>query len=309
MGMFGEKNLMGIHGDSVSFDGTIVVLHPASAPHVVNSGGVLEFEEESSIVLPAQKQLKDAVVSALNDFRDMRKVTSIFVEWRLRIEPTHDVEFPATYVVRLVGPGATASEVEVFRAAARWVFSDLIPQRILGEPEDEPILSEKEKEFLGTLSRGIAAKFANRSIKQGVMVRFGFGDLIGATVQGVMPSLTVEQKALGTMWAAGRPLGFDEQKSTVTLWVTAGANDEDASEIEGRTEILCHNLEFLRVFARAYANRSLVKFKVVSQQEARKQKTVLTLLELAEVAVDPAESFDLQLGQAGNGVSGAGFGQ
>lgn len=285
---------MGIHEGSVSFDGTIVVLHPASAPHVVNSGGVLEFEEDSSIVLPAQKQLKDAVVSALNDFRDMRKVTSIFVEWRLRIEPTHDVEFPATYVVRLVGPGATASEVEVFRAAARWVFSDLIPQRILGEPEDEPILSEKEKEFLGTLSRGIAAKFASRSIKQGVMVRFGFEDLSGATVQGVMPSLTVEQKALGRMWAAGRPLGFDEQKSTVTLWVSPSANDEDASEIEGRTEILCHDLDFLRVFARAYANRSLVKFQVVSQQEARKQKTVLTLLELEEVAVDPAENFDLQ---------------
>jgi hypothetical protein len=290
----GKQNLMGIHEGSVSFDGTIVVLHPASAPHVVNSGGVLEFEEDSSIVLPAQKQLKDAVVSALNDFRDMRKVTSIFVEWRLRIEPTHDVEFPATYVVRLVGPGATASEVEVFRAAARWVFSDLIPQRILGEPEDEPILSEKEKEFLGTLSRGIAAKFASRSIKQGVMVRFGFEDLSGATVQGVMPSLTVEQKALGRMWAAGRPLGFDEQKSTVTLWVSPSANDEDASEIEGRTEILCHDLDFLRVFARAYANRSLVKFQVVSQQEARKQKTVLTLLELEEVAVDPAENFDLQ---------------
>ncbi|HIB64754.1 MAG TPA: hypothetical protein EYO33_06510 [Phycisphaerales bacterium] len=290
----GKQNLMGIHEGSVSFDGTIVVLHPASAPHVVNSGGVLEFEEDSSIVLPAQKQLKDAVVSALNDFRDMRKVTSIFVEWRLRIEPTHDVEFPATYVVRLVGPGATASEVEVFRAAARWVFSDLIPQRILGEPEGEPILSEKEKEFLGTLSRGIAAKFASRSIKQGVMVRFGFEDLSGATVQGVMPSLTVEQKALGRMWAAGRPLGFDEQKSTVTLWVSPSANDEDASEIEGRTEILCHDLDFLRVFARAYANRSLVKFQVVSQQEARKQKTVLTLLELEEVAVDPAENFDLQ---------------
>ena len=287
---------MGIHGDSVSFDGTIVVLHPASAPHVVNSGGVLEFEEESSIVLPAQKQLKDAVVSALNDFRDMRKVTSIFVEWRLRIEPTHDVEFPATYVVRLVGPRATASEVEVFRAAARWVFRDLIPQRILGEPEDEPVLSEKEKEFLRTLSRGMAAKFANRSIKQGVMVRFGFEDLSGATVQGVMPALTVEQKALGTLRATARPLGFDEQKGTVTLWATPGANDEDASEIEGRTEILCHDLDFLRVFARAYANRSLVKFQVVSQQDARKQKTVLTLLELAEVAVDPAESFDLQLG-------------
>ena len=287
---------MGIHEDSVSFDGTIVVLHPASAPHVVNSGGVLEFEEDSSIVLPAQKQLKDAVVSALNDFRDMRKLAATSVEWRLRIEPTHNVEFPATYVVRLVGPGATASEVEVFRAAARLVFRDLIPQRILGEPEDEPILSEKEQEFLGTLSRGIAAKFASRSIKQGVMVRFGFEDLGGATVQGVMPSLTVEQKALGTMWAAGRPLGFDEQKSTVTLWVTPGANDEDASEIEGRTEILCHDLDFLRVFARAYANRSLEKFQAVSQQDARKQKTVLTLLELEEVAVDPAESFDLQLG-------------
>ena len=287
---------MGIDEGSVSFDGTIVVLHPASAPHVVNSGGVLEFEEESSIVLPAQKQLKDAVVSALNDFRDMRKVTSIFVEWRLRIEPTHDVEFPATYVVRLVGPGATASEVDVFRAAARWVFSDLIPQRILGEPEDEPILSEKEKEFLGTLSRGIAAKFASRSIKQGVMVRFGFEDLGGATVQGVMPALTVEQKALGTVRATGRPLGFDEQKSTVTLWVTPSSSDDDTPELEGRTEILCHDLEFLRVFARAYANRSLVKFQAVSQQDARKQKTVLTLLELAEVAVDPAESFDLQLG-------------
>lgn len=194
-GSSGEHNLMGIHGDSVSFDGTIVVLHPASAPHVVNSGGVLEFEEDSSFVLPAQKQLKDAIVSALNDFRDTRKVTATFIEWRLRIEPTLDVEFPATYVVRLAGAGVTASEVEVFRAAARSVFRDLIPQRILGEPEDEAILSEKEQQFLRSSSRGIAAKFANRSIKQGVMVRFGFEDLTGATVQGVMPSLTVEQKS------------------------------------------------------------------------------------------------------------------
>ncbi|WP_303293564.1 hypothetical protein [Marinobacter sp. ST-43] len=287
---------MGIDEGSESFDGTIVVLHPASAPHVVNSGGVLEFEEDSSIVLPAQKQLKDAVVSALNDFQDLKKLAAISVEWRLRIEPAHNVEFPATYVVRLVGPGATASEVEVFRAAARLVFRDLIPQGILGEPEDESILSKKEQEFLGTLSRGIAAKFASRSIKQGVMVRFGFEDLSGATIQGVMPSLTVEQKALGTVRAAGRPLGFDEQKSTVTLWVTSGANHDDTPELEGRTEILCHDLDFLRVFARAYANRSLVKFQVVSQQDARKQKAVLTLLELAEVAVDPAASFDLQLG-------------
>src|SRR5690606_23512744 len=141
----------------------------------------------------------------------------------------------------------------------------------------------KEQEFLGSLSRGIAAKFANRSIKQGVMIRFGSEDLSGATVQGIMPSLTVEQKALGTVWATGKPLGFDEQKSTVALWVTRGTNDVDASEIEGRTEVLCHDLEFLRVFARAYANRSLVKFRAVSQREARKQKTVLTLFELEEV--------------------------
>ncbi|ERS83766.1 hypothetical protein Q667_03560 [Marinobacter sp. C1S70] len=287
---------MGIYEESDSFDGTIVVLHPASAPHVVNSGGVLEFEEDSSIVLPAQKQLKDAVVSALNDFRDLKKLAAIYVEWRLRIEPAHNVEFPATYVVRLVGAGVTTSEVEGFRAAARFVFRDLLPQSLLGEPEDEHLLSTKEKKFLRTLSRGIAAKFANRSIKQGVMVRFGFEDLSGATVQGVMPALTVEQKALGTVRATGRPLGFDEQKSTVTLWVTPSSSDDDTPELEGRTEILCHDLEFLRVFARAYANRSLVKFQAVSQQDARKQKTVLTLLELAAVAVDPAESFNLQLG-------------
>ena len=195
------------------------------------------------------------------------------------------------HYMRLVGTGVTASEVEGFRAAARFVFRGLLPQSILGEPEDEHLLSTKEKKFLRTLSRGVAAKFANRSIKQGVMIRFGSEDLSGATVQGIMPSLTVEQKALGTVWATGKPLGFDEQKSTVALWVTRGTNDDDASEIEGRTEVLCHDLEFLRVFARAYANRSLVKFQAVSQREARKQKTVLTLFELEEVAVDPAESF------------------
>ena len=90
---------MAMHDESVSFDGTIVVLHPASAPHFFNAGGALEFEEDSSFVLPAQKQLKDAIVSALTDFRDMRKLAATSVEWRLRIEPTHDVEFPATYVV------------------------------------------------------------------------------------------------------------------------------------------------------------------------------------------------------------------
>lgn len=285
---------MGIDEGSDSFDGTIVVLHPASAPQVVNSGGVLEFEEDHSFVLPAQRQLKDSIVSALNDFRDTRKVTATFIEWRLRIEPTLDVEFPATYVVRLAGAGVTASEVEVFRAAARSVFRDLIPQRILGEPEDEAILSEKEQEFLRSSSRGIAAKFANRSIKEGVMVRFGFDDLSGAKIQGVMPALTVEQKALGTLRATGRPLGFDEQKGTMTLWVVPGSDDDDASEIEGKAEIFCHDLEYLRVFARAYANRSLVRFQAMSQREARKQKTVLTLLELKEVAVEPAENFDLQ---------------
>jgi hypothetical protein len=279
---------------SVTFDASILVLHPLSAPQVFNAEGALEFEEEGALVLPVQKQLKDAMVRVLSEFAEFRKTPAIAVESRLRVESQDESEFPATHVVRLVGVGVTSAEVMVFRAAAQVILSSLVPQRSLAEPDMGSSLQENEKCFLRELGDGIAAKFAGKSITQGFVVKFGNADLHGVSVQGSMPALALEQGASGTLEGVGKPLGFNEEKSTAILWFTGAANDDGLSLGRERLEVLCHNLDFLRTLAHAYANRNLVKFKAIRQPEARKKRSVITLLELSEVAANNPDQFQLE---------------
>mgnify|MGYP005862639163 FL=1 len=285
---------MVIQESSKSFDASILVLHPLSAPHVFNADGALEFEEESALVLPVQKQLKDAMVRVLGEFADFRATPAIALESRFRVESQDESEFPATHVVRLIGSGATTTEVLVFRTAAQFVLGQLVPQKSLGEQGTDHLLNEKEKIFLTGLGEGVAAKFANKSITQGFVVRFGIDDLHGLTLQGMMPTLDLEQRAQGIVEGVGRPMGFDEQKSTATLWFRQAANDQEQSPDEGRLEVLCHDLDFLRTLARAYANRKMVEFKALKQSEARKKRSVITLLELREVADNDSDQFQLE---------------
>lgn len=272
-------------------DTTILVLHPSSAPHVVNAGGALEFEEEGALVLPVQKQLKEALVRALSDFACARKSAGVIIESRLRVEPDTGKEFPATHVIRLAGSDVTAADVAEFRAAAQLILSTLVPQRMLGDTESEPPLSASEMETLRLLAEDVVAKFANRAIKQGVMIRFGGAELRGVTVHGVMPALTLEQRAIGTLHSTAKPVGFDEQKGHAILWVIGS---EEVAKIQGRIEVLCHDPELLRILAKAYANRSAVEFRALRQREARKQKMVMTLLELKELPSDRLDAFELQ---------------
>lgn len=275
-------------------DTTILVLHPSSAPHVVNAGGALEFEEEGALVLPVQKQLKEALVRALSDFACARKSAGVIIESRLRVEPDTGTEFPATHVIRLVGSDVTAADVTEFRAAAQLILSTLVPQRMLGDTESEPPLSASEMETLRLLAEDVVAKFANRAIKQGVMIRFGGAELHGVTVHGVMPALTLEQRAMGTLHSTAKPMGFDEQKGHAILWVMPVTGSEEIAQIQGRIEVLCHDPELLRILAKAYANRSAVEFRALRQREARKQKMVMTLLELKELPSDRLDAFELQ---------------
>jgi len=275
-------------------DTTILVLHPSSAPHVVNAGGALEFEEEGALVLPVQKQLKEALVRALSDFACARKSAGVIIESRLRVEPDTGKEFPATHVIRLAGSDVTAADVTEFRAAAQLILSTLVPQRMLGDTESEPPLSASEMETLRLLAEDVVAKFANRAIKQGVMIRFGGAELRGVTVHGVMPALTLEQRAIGTLHSTAKPVGFDEQKGHAILWVMPVTGSEEVAKIQGRIEVLCHDPELLRILAKAYANRSAVEFRALRQREARKQKMVMTLLELKELPSDRLEAFELQ---------------
>ena len=277
-----------------TLNAAILVLHPLSAPNVVHSGGALEFEEEGALVLPSQKQLKDTMVRVLNDFVSFRKTPAIAVESRLRVEPQDGTEYPATHVIRLVGSGTTPAEGMVFRAAAQVILTALISQRSFGEQETDHVLTEEEKLFLNELGGDVAAKFASKSITQGFVVRFGATDLHGITVQGVMPPLALEQSAHGTIEGVGRPLGFDEQKSTAIFWFSKAANDGGKVPYEGRLEIVCHNLDFLRTVARAFANRNLLEFKALSQPEPKKKKPVITLLELREVAANDQDQFKLE---------------
>lgn len=287
-------------------DTTIVVLHPTSAPHVTNADGILEFEGEGALILPTQKQLKDSLVRVLNEFVSVRKAGDVAVEFRLRVDPETGTEFPATHVIRLAGSDVTVAEVEAFRVAARIVLSELVPQRTLGDSANEHLLEESEIKELKALGEEVATRFANRSIKQGVMVNFGGGELQGVAVQGVMPALTVEQGAQGVLRGTARPMGFDEHKGIANLWLIPEASDEESSHVHGRTEVLCHNLDFLRILAKAYANRSLVEYEAVSQLEARKRKMVITILALKEVAVDEVDSFELQKSGGGPGNKGNG---
>jgi|SRR5690554_3156935 len=276
-----------------TFDTTILVLHPSTAPHVVNTGDALEFED-GAMVLPVQTQLKDALVRALSDFAGARKAANVVIESPLRVQPGSENEFPATQVIRLAGSGVTASDVTEFRAAAQLILSTLIPQQTLGDIEPAPSLTSSEMDALRLLADEFAAKFASRSIKRGVAIRFGNDELHGLTVQGVMPALTLEQRAIGTLQSKAKPMGFDDQKGHAILWVMPVTGNDEIAQIQGRIEVLCHDPELLRILARAYANRSAVEFRALRQREARKQKMVMTLLELKELPPDHLNAFELQ---------------
>ena len=278
---------------SDTFDPLILILHPASAPCVINSSGALEFEEDA-LVLPMQKKLKDAMVRVLNDFANFRQ-KPFSIESRLRVESHDEKDFPATHVVRLVGSEASSSEVMVFRAAAKFILGELIPQKSIGEQTTDDLLDKQEKSHLKKSGSGIAAKFGGQSISQGFVVKFGtYDDLDGVAVQGQMPALELEQSAYETIEGVGRPMGFDEQKSIAFLWFIKAGNNGDESPNEGRFEVLCHNWDFLRTLAQAYVNRNIVEFRALKQSEPRKKKSVITLLDLREIAADELDQFQLK---------------
>ncbi|SFE93382.1 hypothetical protein SAMN04487869_12617 [Marinobacter sp. DSM 26671] len=276
------------------FDTSVLVLHPSSAPSVFAADGALEFEEESSIALPMQKKLKDAMVVALSDFAKFRKTPDVALEFRLRVESQNGIEFPATHVVRLIGPEVVSSDVSLYRAAARFILAQWVKQRSLDEQETEHLLSEAEKAFLKEVGEGIAANFAGRSISRGFVVRFGMDDLGGLVIQGVMPSLTIDQAAQATVLGVGGPLGFDEVKGSVTMWISKSVSEDLQLPGSSRVQAQCHDLEALRVLAQAYANRNEIEFKALVQQDASNKKPVITILELKEVPLGDPDQFHLE---------------
>jgi hypothetical protein len=267
----------------------------SNAPTVSSSDGALEFEEEGAITLPIQKSFKDAMVKVLADFAGFRESSILDIESRLRVNWSDDSEFPATHVVRLVGPGVGYEEVAVFRAAAQFAIRELIPQRSTGEIETEELLTGAEKEFLGTLGRRIAGKFANKPITQGFVVRFGPDDLNGVTIQGVMAPLLIDEKVNFTTKGRGYSMGFDESKNTVFIHCVEGANDTgEPINTSTRLELNCHDVRMFLTMAQAYVNRSQILFMALVQKDARQKKEVITLTQLSEIAANDPDDFTLE---------------
>jgi hypothetical protein len=277
------------------YDSIVLIFHPSNAPNFFNSDGVLEFDGESSIALPMQKQFKDAMVKILTEFAAFRQSPVVDVESRLRVDSHNETEFPATYVVRLVGHDIGVSYVERFRAAAQFVVRTFMAQRSIEEIEVEHLLSEEEKDFLRVCAGRIAAKFANKSIPQGFVVRFGPDDPHGVIVQGIMAPLLIEEKLNTTISGSARPMGFDVDKNTVILLCDQAANDPGESTYsKGPIELHCQDSQMLTTLAQAYVNCAEVSFTALVQLATKTKKPVITLTCLQEekVANDP-KSFDL----------------
>lgn len=273
----------------------VLVLHPSNAPNIVSADGALEFDSDGSIALPVQRQFKDAMVRVLTEFAVFRQSPVVDVESRLRVDPHNETEFPATHVVRLVGNDVGINDVEVFRAAAQFTVREFIAQRSIEEIDMEHFLSEDEKEFLSDRAQDIAAKFANKSISQGFVVRFGTADPHGVLIQGVMAPLLIEEKVSTTLSGLAQPKGFNESTSTIILFYHEAANDSGESpHSSGPIELHCHDVQMLRTVAQAYANQAQVSFTALVQQAAKTKKVVLTLTGLREVEVaNDSENFEL----------------
>ena len=119
-------------------------------------------------------------------------------------------------------------------------------------------------------------------------------DLGGLVIQGVMPSLTIDQAAQATVLGVGGPLGFDEVKGSVTMWISKSVSEDLQLPGSSRVQAQCHDLEALRVLAQAYANRNEIEFKALVQQDASNKKPVITILELKEVPLGDPDQFHLE---------------
>lgn len=273
-------------------DKTVLIIHSASSARFEITEEGLEFAEEDELLSPVQRQLKHALAGALGDYARFRKMDGIEIEACACAQFQNEFLYPFFLLVRLRGQKVTVAHVQEFKAAAQSILSLLVPQMGL---DDKPAytLGERELDFLVRSGKSLASRFAGKSIRQGIMVRFGSRDLQGFVIQGPMPTLTVEQEAVAVITAIGKPMGFDEPKGTAAVWIISQNGTDDTEKFEGRVDAQCHDLGLLRVMARAYANRNFLKLKVIVQLSAGKKKKVMTIMELEEVAAEQADEFEL----------------
>lgn len=208
-----------------NLDTIIAVLHPSTAPQVVSTGGALEFETNDDLIPPPQRRLKNALVRALSDFASRRQKSGLFVTSTLRIQPD-DVEIPASCVIRLTGASVTMADVAEFQSAARLLLNRITPQTDLWNQPAEGMLQEESLDVLQPMAAELAQQFAGRTIKQGVMVRFGGAETDAMRIQGSMPALTIEHSATQLISGTARPVGFDEFKNLIALYVNSATDDE-----------------------------------------------------------------------------------
>ena len=275
-----------------AIDTIIAVLHPSTAPNVVNTGGALEFETNDELILPTQRRLKNELVRALSDFANRRHKSGFFVTSTLRIQPDDDVEFPATCVIRLAGASVTRADVGDFQAAAKLLLTALIPQKEIWDLPNESVLQSDDLTVLQTIAKDFSHQFAGRAIRQGVMIRIAGKQSETLTIQGAMPALTVQHSATQLISGTARPIGFDEEKNLIALDVSS-VTDDTQLPIHKRVEVLCPTPAFLRILATAYANRNMLEFQALRQLDATNQKTILTMQSLKEVVLSP-EAYELQ---------------
>lgn len=272
----------------------ILVFHPANAPSIFSTDGVVEFEEDAGISLPTQKAFKDAVVKVLMEFAEHRSSGGLEISARLRVDTGSQSGYPAAHVVRVAGHGVTAQETRVFRAAAQYVVGEFVAQMSLGERGEQRLLSAEDQAFLSDRSREIGRKFANKSITQGFVVRFGASDEHGTVIQGQMPPMPVVEKSNGTVTGFAYPVGFDARSHTVVL-KTEAAND-DGKPLRKTQDVVfkCLDAQMLKTVAQAYINASRLSFKALLQRDSPNRKGDLTLTALSEVAANDDQSFELE---------------
>mgnify|MGYP005848477491 CR=1 FL=1 len=267
-------------------ESVVLVLHPSFRPKVAVGGGALEFDREEAVAPKHQKEFKDAMVKALNEFAKSKLSNGAIVNSCLRLDSNVDVKYPSVHIIRLSGGKLDPAEVDLFRAAANLLLEKVIPQGALGEIAPNcAALSADEIKTLDAQTRKIQEKFANKKIQHGFMVRRGPDDEYGVQVEGVISEVHLNEKGK-ELEGFAKPLGFDESSNAVFLRPVIEAKSEKDLEVilKERLVFKCDRPEMIETVARAYLNQCRLRYTAMRQRSTDGKKEDYWLVSLQAVA-------------------------
>ncbi|KXS54573.1 MAG: hypothetical protein AWU57_1056 [Marinobacter sp. T13-3] len=274
---------MNIHSYTQPKTLNVVTLHPVTAPQFHDADGVIEFTEDSELVLPTQMQFRDVIVRLLNELKQVRGTPDVIIEHCLQVDTTHSSDHPTTQVVRICGQAASTTEVLIYRAAVQYVLNELLCQMEAGSMNMEPLLTDAEKEFLDGHAQRIRSKFACKKVKRGFVIDFLDTDTSPVAIQGTLPELEILEKQAASIEGTARAYALDEAASRGSVWLRETVTDSSEPYESEKLEFFCGNTDFLRVLARSFANQTLVSFKAIKQTNSKTKKSVWTLTKIQEI--------------------------